>query len=154
MESHYCPEVAFGWENAARQRQCKRDWLSCPPWLRLFLPVILEPTPPHLALDPSSGSAPLAPYKRTDNSTWLDSNPSSLSWLEAGFAVRRFRSVVVGEDLVSFSSLSTTPWPFTTCKSCNTIFREERKTEIPPSLLLLTHSCFRLQQKGFLLTGA
>lgn len=40
---------------------------------------------------------------------------------------RSFKFVVVGKDLVSFSSLSGTSWPFKTFKSCNTIFCEEGK---------------------------
>lgn len=72
----------------------------------------------------------LVNYKWKDKSKWLESTPNAPSWSEAAFPSRPFWSVVVGEDLVSFSGLSGTPWPFTAYKSCNTIFREERKNEI------------------------
>lgn len=56
-------------------------------------------------------------------------------------------------EKISFTScsFSTTSWHFKFFKSCNTIFCEQEKEEERFSfLLLLTHSCFSQEKKGFL----
>lgn len=106
----------------------------------------------HLYLAIECCTFPLSTFTslkiKKENNNEGESNCNVLTDKRFWFTLGSFKFVVVGKDVVSFSSLSATSWPFKTFKSCNTIFREEgEKMRFFSSLLLLTHSCFRLPTK-------
>lgn len=158
MGSRYCP----GWLLYEKMQPCRTGTHTTDLPTRAYgFSFLTSINPFHLSLALGCCLFPLYSF----NSLKIKKNKTTtINWNQIimfltdkrfWFTLGSFKFVVVGKDLVSFSSLSATSWPFKTFKSCNTIFCEEgKKWDFFLSLLLLTHSCFRLQQKGFLLTGA